>query len=625
MKKKVNLILIFIFVVIAFCGLGIGSYLIQGNPIKIENGNVNNNNDNITITVKYKVYDNLTETETDRIDQGTRNINSDSAYNDFKSYVSSYIDTEAIPYFNNPSNGTTLQDGKYLITKSQEYSGFYFVIQNSSCKVTITSGSCGGSDTTSYSGSCNIYFVKYDRIYEYSLFSDSTYDEIITCNSGYIFNSYYIKSKLHLFTEDDKYSFLYFKYVNSDGTLTDEIVNDGITINSDSTICAIINNNKSTTLGKIDITELVKNTTSTLKVYIGSSQANVSDDYTYASELNSFSLGKNNNQISINSGANINFCLNSGSEYFLADSKNSNNGSIIEAEVSNKSKQYTVCLNSSLVIESGAKLTIGAYLGKSGSTGVQGHINGDYVCLDLMGNNLIVKGELLAYGLIKDSIGTGRVIVEGGELTTPTTILDYKGGTNTRELNTAKVFPFLLYNIPYLRAKTIIKYDELNGKWGGITGFLRICLQTTFGATFENINIRFIGNDNNYFFQFVEALGSFNESYLEFTSYLTNAPKDEITNSTNFNSNALRRISWNFENVKFKINSINLTINSVNINTSDFIFPLSPFMEIFIKNSIYILKFFYLVKKNEFFYILLVKLTYFSRPKRGKTAKSRLK
>ena len=178
MKRKVNLILIFIFVVIAFCGLGIGSYLIQGNPIKIENGNVNNNNDNITITVKYKVYDNLTETETDRKDQGTRNINSDSAYNDFKSYVDSYIDTSTIPYFNNPSNGTTLKDGKYLITKSQEYSGFYFVIQNSSCKV--TSGSCGPS----YSGSCNIYFVKYDRIYEYSLFSDSTYDEIITCNSG---------------------------------------------------------------------------------------------------------------------------------------------------------------------------------------------------------------------------------------------------------------------------------------------------------------------------------------------------------------------------------------------------------------------------------------------------------
>lgn len=584
MKKiSIRYLLIFLSILLSFATIGVASYVVQTGALSTENKNVSDGDNTVTITVKYMVYDNLKETST-TLESQDWTVTDSTNYTALKNHANTYIDIVEIPYFNNPGTTTTLNNGDYLITNEGEYKGYYFCISNSSCKITVTS-SCN-STKTSYDGSCTTSIVKKDMQYEYSLFSDNSYDETITCKKDYKFNANYIKSKLHLFTEDTKYSFLYFKSVNSDGTLGEEIINEGTTISSNITICAVINNNQSTTLNRINITDLISNSSSALNIYKGSSSADVSKDFSFTEEINSFSIGKSGSDLIIKSGADIKLCLNDGSAYTLANSKSSNSGSIIEAEDASKIKQYTACLNSDLIIEDGGNLSIGAYLGKGGSNNQQGHINGDYVCLDLMGNDLIVRGKLLSYGLIKDSIGTGRIIVEGGIVTTPTTIMDYKGGTNTKNLQSAKVFPFMLYHIPYLRAKTIIKFNSKTGKWGGLIGILQLCLQTTINInTHETVNIRFIGNDANYFFQFINSISSYDESYLELNSYLTQATETELSN--NYQSNALRRLSWTFRNVAIKNNSISLSIAGVSVNTSDYIFPLSPYMEIFLVNSIF--------------------------------------
>ena len=108
----------------------------------------------------------------------------------------------------------------------------------------------------------------------------------------------------------------------------------------------------------------------------------------------------------------------------------------------------------------------------SGAT--QGVITKEYMCLDLNGHNITINngGKLISDGLIIDSVGTGQINVEGGGyLRTLAVIHDYRGGTMTQSYVNKDVFPFQVYQLPYLRCKARVKYDQTNG-WGSLNGYV---------------------------------------------------------------------------------------------------------------------------------------------------------
>ena len=119
-----------------------------------------------------------------------------------------------------------------------------------------------------------------------------------------------------------------------------------------------------------------------------------------------------------------------------------------------------------LTIESGATLTVNGTLlvaGNQQSTQPRtGFLTGDYGAINLEGN-LIVNGTLYARGEIS---GTGTVTAySGSTIYQRFQIADWRGGSASRTANELGVFPFSLYELGGISAKTVyMKGSELKGQ-----------------------------------------------------------------------------------------------------------------------------------------------------------------
>ena len=141
-------------------------------------------------------------------------------------------------------------------------------------------------------------------------------------------------------------------------------------------------------------------------------------------------------------------------------------------------KTLTLKLTTDLIVR--GEMQIGA-VRNTKSQGIQGHISGDYVELDLNGHTLTVAkgGFVMAAGLITDSspAKTGNIIIEdGGVLKTSFVVLDFNGGSLSFGRYSGDVTPFNRYCVPYLKCKVRIN----NG--GNLTG-LCVLYAITYNAT----------------------------------------------------------------------------------------------------------------------------------------------
>lgn len=108
-------------------------------------------------------------------------------------------------------------------------------------------------------------------------------------------------------------------------------------------------------------------------------------------------------------------------------------------------------LNGNITIK--GKMTIGGEIGGYNATSFYSFIIGKYGILDLHGNTIIIDGgTLISYGLIKDSVGGGKIIVKnGGSLTSVLTISDGRGRDPSALGIAKRQAPFTEYKFSYLQ------------------------------------------------------------------------------------------------------------------------------------------------------------------------------
>lgn len=221
----------------------------------------------------------------------------------------------------------------------------------------------------------------------------------------------------------------------------------------------------------------------------------------------------------------------------------------------------------------------------------QGVIAKEYMCIDLNGHNITINngGKLISNGLIIDSVGTGQINVEGGgNLRTLAVIHDYRGGTMTQSYVNNDVFPFQVYQLPYLRCKARIKYDQTKG-WGSLNGYVNAQAFTDKGPIKgqQEFELNFIGSSNsNYFIKLDKPNTNSEDSYVDFIGYKENSI--DKTSTDKFYSISQR--------IKIIINNCNVSIGefkfdikvigiSVSVDTSKYSLPISSFFDLEIKNS----------------------------------------
>lgn len=592
MKNKKYFLLLFIGLISLF-SIGLGSF-ISNSVDSANNNNIQTNKEIITLSIRYKIYTDYQPHEELLANLGTKNVTNETEYTALKNLISGYIDISGIEYFNNRNASTILSDSDYSITLG-EYVGKILRIKGTlKHEPQKTSSGCGGSTTPeSFTGSCSLSIIDNKSTFTTEILANEIYSETIDVLKGYLLKYTDIIDKLSYMSENSDYSFFGLSIIDSSGNVSDTVLSEGYTFNESANLCAHLNKKTSANMPYQNITSKINNNTGTINVYVDSAEANVANDFSYIKETNAFALGDSSTPVIIPKNATVNFCLNNGNAYIKSETNGSFPTTPIEAEMDGKTNQYTIFLNNDLTIKSNGKMLIGGIVGiNTQTTGYQGVINQKYVTLDLNGHNIYVEGTLESYGLIKNSKNKGKIYVSGGALYTPAVVCDYKGGTNTKNLTDKKVFPFQQYLLPYLRCKCVIK-ENSSGSYGSLVGNLHLYVHGEKGpikAEFITIPIELFGNSTDSFFQVTGKNDTTKDSYLEFDSYIFNGDIEALKDKSVYQYNVLRRNSFSFVNVNFKSNSIKLTVSkdfgtAVSINTGDYVFPISPFFEVFLINS----------------------------------------
>lgn len=245
-----------------------------------------------------------------------------------------------------------------------------------------------------------------------------------------------------------------------------------------------------------------------------------------------------------------------------------------------------IILNGDLTVR--GTLNIGAKIGgyESGAL-IYSYIIGQYAKLDLYGHTIIVDGGVVnSLGIIKDSVGGGKIIVKnGGKLQTVITVTDGRGRDTSVLGTTKRQSPFTEYKLSYLQVPVYF-YNGTN-----FEGYLKVDFGT---MGIINVYLNLIGNTFN------ESLftwnGSSDEEYVYYKPYQIpelSTPDNSIIykymynwrNRFEFNANLRQASSLILSaSVKTPIGNINADIDFARIDT-----PISPFMD-FILNGGYTLE-----------------------------------
>ena len=397
---------------------------------------------------------------------------------------------------------------------------------------------------------------------------------ILSCNKGISLFSIKNNAKLDAKTG---YTFTGIRDVETGAYLSDDV---SITTNKELFLCFYKQADVLLDKKISSLTNTINNTTGTIECWKGNSDytKDISADPSYNQIDNKVYLGTSSLKTTIQAGATIRFNMNNGQEKTeFKDMKVDTSGKNFEPEDGQHERQYTVALANDLIVN--GAFTIGGNFGNSKNGARQGHIYNEYVCLDLNGHDIFVNsgGGLWFYGLVKDSVGSGHIYVNGGTIYTLATIMDYRGGGFTDSATKAKVFPFIYYGLPYLRTKVVFNYT--NSGWGKLVAFCRVTVQETLdigNLSHSEFELNFIGSGDTFLFKLNN--GEVGKSRFIFDGYKIN----------NVSSNMCiqQRVGITVENAYLSMNKFKFTIASVYpVDTMKYNFPVNPFIDIRLVNS----------------------------------------
>ena len=577
MKKSLffKLLCVFSFVFGLFSvSTGLSDYIIdkttydENDTLSNKATSANDNGEKVTVTLKYLYYD--------RVDSAWENVPGHTNIDMGSSKDSSKYD--GLKRFLENINSSFISEHTNKLT------GFYSI----------------DAETYDFDGkasylNCSFRLIVDSRIYtKKKLFQDRYYygkytlnvqkhefvkkDEInggiLSCNKGISLFSIKNNAKLDAKTG---YTFTGIRDVETGAYLSDDV---SITTNKELFLCFYKQADVLLDKKISSLTNTINNTTGKIKCWKGNSDytKDISADPSYNQIDNKVYLGTSSLKTTVQAGATIRFNMNNGQEKTeFKDMKVDTSNKNFEPEDGQHERQYTVALANDLIVNGAFR--IGGNFGNSKNGARQGHIYNEYVCLDLNGHDIFVNsgGELWFYGLVKDSVGTGHIYVNGGTIYTLATIMDYRGGRFTDSATKANVFPFIYYGLPYLRTKVVFNYT--NSGWGKLVAFCRVTVQDTLDIgdlSHSEFELNFIGSGDTFLFKLNN--GEVGKSRFIFDGYKIN----------NVSSNMCiqQRVGITVENAYLSMNKFKFTIASVYpVDTMKYNFPVNPFIDIRLVNS----------------------------------------
>ena len=575
--KKGLLALLTLFLSVSISTVGFSSFVInnQLNTTSTIQINKTNKDEKVKISFKYQVCTGYKETEGNEEGTGHDNVNigntlntNKTEYDKFFKLVNDWCETG---FSGNIEANTYKRKGK------GDYSGYNVYI-----KVSRKIEAYKGLFKTYYRGEYTITVKKVNVQLAYDFPSAST---SITIDKGSSIPTSFIKNSFYKDSNSKDYEFVGFKEVGSDGKPSDSFISLDKTFITDTTLYAIFNSKTLDGDTKYNLSDTINTSSGTVDFNAGVAvgNLNLSNDFTWLDSEKKVFLGGANTKTTIKKGVNARFIFNDGSE----SKKNEFGSGSVFVEPIEENRQYTVVLQNDLIIN--GQMQVEGNYGVNTSGATQGVITKEYMCLDLNGHNITINncGKLISNGLIIDSVGTGQINVEGGGyLRTLAVIHDYRGGNMTQSYVNNDVFPFQVYQLPYLRCKARIKYDQTNG-WGSLNGYVNAQAFTDKGPIKgqQEFELNFIGSSNSNYFIKLDKPSTYNEdSYVDVIGY-----KENSIDETSDNYSISQRIKIIINNCNVSIGEfkfdIKVSIISVSVDTSKYSFPISPFFDLEVKNS----------------------------------------
>lgn len=578
--KKGLLALLTLFLSVSISTEGFSSFVINNqlnttNTIQI---NKTNKDEKVKISFKYQVCTGYKEEigkEEVVVKQKTK-IENETNYNDFFTYVNSICINDF---------SKTVKKGTYHFKGIKEFSGWEINIYVTK---EINSYWLFG---TRYSGEYNITKSKITINKAFVTPDTST---SITIDKGSSIPTSFIKNSFYKDSNSKDYEFVGFKEVRSDGNPSDSFISLNKTFITDTTLYAVFNKKTLDGDTKYNLSDTINNTSSgtvDFNAGVAVGKLNLSNDFTWLDSEKKVFLGGANTKTTIKEGVKARFIFNDGSD----SKKNEFNSDSVHVEPVEKNRQYTVVLQNDLIIN--GQLQVEGNYGVNTSGITQGVITKEYMCLDLNGHNITINngGKLISDGLIIDSVGTGQINVEGGGyLRTLAVIHDYRGGTMTQSYVSKDVFPFQVYQLPYLRCKARVKYDQTNG-WGSLNGYVNaqalndvvVAGQTIIKGQ-QEFELNFIGPSNSNYFIKLDKPSTYNgDSYVDVIGYKENSIDETSANNKPFSISQRIKIIINKCSVsigEFKFD-IKVSGISISVDTSKYSLPISSFFDLEVKNS----------------------------------------
>lgn len=583
--KKGLLALLTLFLSVSISTVGFSSFVINNqlnttNTIQI---NKTNKDEKVKISFKYQVCTGYKETEGNEEGTGHDNVNignwnkDKTEYDNFFKLVNEWCETGF--------SGNSVEADSYKRKGKGIYSGYNVYI-----KVSRKIETHKLFSKTYYSGEYTITVKKINVQLAYDFPSTST---SITIDKGSSIPTSFIKNSFYKDKNSKDYEFVGFKEV-ADRKPSDSFISLDKTFITDTTLYAIFNKKTLDGDTKYNLSDTINNTSSgtvDFNAGVAVGKLNLSNDFTWLDSEKKVFLGGANTKTTIKEGVKARFIFNDGSD----SKKNEFNSDSVHVEPVEKNRQYTVVLQNDLIIN--GQLQVEGNYGVNTSGITQGVITKEYMCLDLNGHNITINngGKLISDGLIIDSVGTGQINVEGGGyLRTLAVIHDYRGGTMTQSYVSKDVFPFQVYQLPYLRCKARVKYDQTNG-WGSLNGYVNaqalndvvVAGQTIIKGQ-QEFELNFIGSsDSNYFIKLDKPSTYNGDSYVDVIGYKENSIDETSANNKPFSISQRIKIIINKCSVsigEFKFD-IKVSAISVSVDTSKYSLPISSFFDLEVKKS----------------------------------------
>lgn len=578
--KKGLLALLTLFLSVSISAVGFSSFVINNklNTTSTIQINKTNKDEKVKISFKYQVCTGYKETEGNEEETGYRDVNIGNTFNTNKTKYDEFF--KLVNDWCETGFSGDIEANTYKSKGKGDYSGYNVYI-----KVSRKIEAHKGVFDTYYRGEYTITVKKVNVQLAYDFPSTST---SITIDKGSSIPTSFIKNSFYKDSNSKNYEFVGFKEVGSDGKPSDSFISLDKTFITDTTLYAIFNSKTLNGDTKYNLSDTINNTSSgtiDFNAGVAVGKLNLSNDFTWLDSEKKVFLGRANTKTTINKGVKARFLFNDGSE----SKKNEFGSDSVYVEPVEKNRQYTVVLQNDLIIN--GQMQVEGNYGVNTSGATQGVIAKEYMCLDLNGHNITINngGKLISNGLIIDSIGTGQINVEGGGyLRTLAVIHDYRGGTMTQSYVNKDVFPFQVYQLPYLRCKARVKYDQTNG-WGSLNGYVNAQAFTDFAGFKgqQEFELNFIGPSNSNYFIKLNKPSTYNEdSYVDVIGYKENSIDETSANKLYAISQRIKIIINNCSVSigEFKFN-IKVSIISVSVDTSKYSLPISSFFDLEVKNS----------------------------------------